>query len=67
MVRGYRPDDWDRLFGLVNDIKEGETFNLHKAMYAGWNGAKLYGEYRWKRFGYRNGRYAQIREDDYKI
>jgi electron-transferring-flavoprotein dehydrogenase len=67
MVRGYRPNDWDRLFGLVNDIKDDGGFSIHEAMYAGWYGAKLYGGYRWTKFGYRNGRYAQIREDDYTV
>lgn len=67
MVRGYQPDDWDRLFGLVNDVKGEGAFNTSDAIYAGWHGARLYGEYRWKKFGYRNGRYAQIREEDYAI
>jgi electron-transferring-flavoprotein dehydrogenase len=67
MVRGYQPDDWDRLFGLINDVKDDGGFSIDEAVYAGWYGAKLYGEYRWKKFGYRDGRYAQVREDDYAV
>ena len=67
MVRGYQPDDWDRLFGLINDVKSDDGFSIDEAAYAGWNGIKMYGEYRWKKFGYRNGRYAQVREDEYTI
>ena len=67
MVRGYGPDDWDRLFGLVNDIKDGGGFSMRDAVYAGAHGAKLYTEYRWKKFGYRRNRYAQILEDDYVV
>ncbi|MCQ4332801.1 NAD(P)/FAD-dependent oxidoreductase [Natronomonas sp. F2-12] len=67
MVRGYQPDDWDRLFGLVSDIKADGRFSTHDAVYRGFYGAKLYGEYRWRKFGYRNGRYSQVREDDYAV
>ncbi len=67
MVRGHQPADWDRLFGLVNDITDNGGFSTHEAAYAGWYGAKLFATYRWKKFGYREGRYAQIREDDYVV
>jgi hypothetical protein len=40
---------------------------MHEAAYAGWYGAKLFATYRWKKFGYRKGRYAQVREDDYVV
>jgi electron-transferring-flavoprotein dehydrogenase len=67
MVRDHRPGDWDRLFGLVNDISDNNGFSMHEAAYAGWYGAKLFATYRWKKFGYRKGRYAQVREDDYVV
>jgi electron-transferring-flavoprotein dehydrogenase len=67
MVRGYEPADWDRLFGLVNDAMDGGGFTAREAAYTGWQGAKLFAAYRWKKFGYRKGRYAQIREDDYAV
>jgi electron-transferring-flavoprotein dehydrogenase len=67
MVRGYQPDDWDRLFGLVNDVKTDGEFSTERAALAGLRGMKLYGEYRLKKFGYRKNRYAQIREDEYVV
>ena len=67
MVRGYRPADWDRLFGLVNEVKNDGPFRTERALRAGLTGAKLYGEYRWTKFGYRKGRYVQVREDDYTV
>ena len=36
-------------------------------MFAGFAGAKLFGEYLFRKFGYRNGGYAQVREDDYRV
>jgi electron-transferring-flavoprotein dehydrogenase len=65
MVRGYEPDDWDTMFGLISDVMGDGGFSAHEAIYAGWTGAKLFAEYKWKKFGFRNGGYAQIREDDY--
>jgi electron-transferring-flavoprotein dehydrogenase len=67
MVRGYGPDDWDTVFGLVDDIKGEEGFTPRQAVYAGATGAKLFGEYAWRKFRYRNGGYAQIREDEYAV
>jgi electron-transferring-flavoprotein dehydrogenase len=67
MVRGHQPDDWDRLFGLVNRIVDAEGIDPRDAVYTGWSGAKLFAEYKWRKFGYRDGRYAQIREDDYEV
>ena len=67
MVRGYGPDDWDTVFGLVDRLQGDDGFSSHEAVYAGFTGAKLFATYRWKKFNYRDGRYAQIREDDYAI
>jgi electron-transferring-flavoprotein dehydrogenase len=66
MVRGYGPDDWDRAFRLVNSVMD-EAFDPGDVVRAGLAGAKLYGIYRWKKFGYRSGRYCQIREDEYAL
>jgi electron-transferring-flavoprotein dehydrogenase len=67
MVRGYGPDDWDRLFGLVDDVQSDDGFTPSQALYAGVTGAKLFAEYKWKKFGYRGPRYAQVHEDDYAV
>ncbi|MEF8808615.1 NAD(P)/FAD-dependent oxidoreductase [Natronomonas sp.] len=67
MVRGYEPDDWDTMFGLISDVMSDGGFSAHEAVYAGWTGAKLFAEYKWKKFGFRNGGYAQIRESEYSV
>ena len=67
VVRGYEPDDWDTVFGLVNRVKDNDGFEPREAVFAGFAGAKLFGEYLFRKFGYRNGGYAQVREDDYHV
>ncbi|WP_178917482.1 NAD(P)/FAD-dependent oxidoreductase [Natronomonas gomsonensis] len=67
MVRGYEPDDWDTIFGLVEDVQGDDGFTPYEAVYAGLTGAKLFGEYKWRKFRFRNGGYAQVREDDYTV
>jgi len=67
MVRGYGPDDWDELFGLVNGIVDADGIEQRKALRAGWEGAKLFAEYKWRKFRVRNGGYAQVREGEYSV
>jgi electron-transferring-flavoprotein dehydrogenase len=65
MVRGYGPDDWDTVFGLVNSVKDPDGVDLDQAIFTGLTGAKLFAEYRFRKVGYRGGRYAQVRASDY--
>ncbi|PSP49245.1 NAD(P)/FAD-dependent oxidoreductase [Halobacteriales archaeon QH_7_69_31] len=67
MVRGYGPDDWDTVFGLVDRVKDRDGFEPYRTLYSGLTGAKLFAAYLRRKFGYRNGRYAQIRSDDYRV
>jgi electron-transferring-flavoprotein dehydrogenase len=66
-VRGYEPADWDTVFGLVNRLQDSDGIELYEAIYTGFTGAKLFGEYTWRKFGYRDGGYAQVREGDYAV
>ncbi|MFC7175704.1 NAD(P)/FAD-dependent oxidoreductase [Halosegnis marinus] len=68
VVGDYGPDDWDRLFSVVDAIlPEDGFYDNRDALGQGLNGAKLFYRYTRAKFGYRNGRYAQIREDDYAV
>ena len=67
MVRGNGPDDWDRLFDLVDTVVDTDGIEPKRAVYAGLSGGKLYAEYTLRKLGYRNGRYAQVVEDDYAV
>ncbi|CCQ37191.1 FAD-dependent oxidoreductase (homolog to geranylgeranyl reductase) [Natronomonas moolapensis 8.8.11] len=67
MVRGYGPDDWDRLFGLVDDIVDDDGITPRESVRTGVSGVKLFAEYTLRKFGYRSGRYAQILEDEYAV
>jgi electron-transferring-flavoprotein dehydrogenase len=66
MVRGYGPADWDRAFRLIDTVKD-EAFNPPDIVRAGLTGAKLFARYKWKKFGYREGGYCQIRESEYSV
>jgi len=68
MVRGYEPADWDTVFGLVNSVGGGsEGFSPWRALVAGPTGVRLFADYARKKFGYRDGAYVQVREDDYAL
>ncbi|WP_411715982.1 NAD(P)/FAD-dependent oxidoreductase [Natronomonas sp.] len=67
MVRGYEPDDWDTVFGLVNSVTSDDGFTPRELVYGGTTGAKLLGEYGLRKLRYWGGRYAQVREDDYAM
>ncbi|MDR9380986.1 MAG: NAD(P)/FAD-dependent oxidoreductase [Natronomonas sp.] len=67
MVDGYEPDDWDRLFGLAGNIVSADGIRPREALQSGWAGTKLFAAYTWRKFGHRNGRYAQVFEDAYSV
>jgi flavin-dependent dehydrogenase len=68
VVRGYGPDDWDRLFDVVDAIlPENGFYDPRDALREGIDGVRLLYQYKRAKFGYRKGRYAQIREDDYAV
>ncbi|MFP4625200.1 MAG: NAD(P)/FAD-dependent oxidoreductase [Natronomonas sp.] len=67
MVRGYGPDDWNRVFALVNRLQDNDGFTPRQAAYSGYSGLKLFAEYVWRKVRYRGNRYVQIREDEYAI
>ena len=54
VVRGYGPDDWDTLFGLVDRVKDRDGFEPSRTVYSGVTGAKLFAEYLFRKFGYRD-------------
>ncbi|MFB6079398.1 MAG: NAD(P)/FAD-dependent oxidoreductase [Haloferacaceae archaeon] len=67
MVRDYRPRDWDRAFRIARRmLADSEGFGMFRRRFtAGWGAMKLLLGYRWHKFRVRNGRYVQIREDEY--
>ena len=67
LVADYGPDDWDRTFALVRRMLEsgGEGIKLLERKYASPSMLKLVFDYKRAKFGYRKGRYVQIREDEY--
>ena len=71
VVRGYGPVDWDRTFRVARRVQaagvEGGIRILHSLQAAGLDGLRIAADYRFRKFGYRNGRYVQIREDEYGV
>jgi electron-transferring-flavoprotein dehydrogenase len=67
MVRGYGPGDWDDLFGLINRIMEDGGFQPADAVGAGLEGLRYFADYRRRKFGYRDGGYVQITENEYAV
>jgi len=67
MVRDWRPDDWDRAFQAVNDMMDARGVKVDAALRGGLYGVKMGLQYKWGKFGYRDGNYVQLREDDYAV
>ena len=68
MVREFGPDDWDRVFRLVNSVMpEGGRYATPDIALTGLYGLKLFLGYHWVKLRYRDGGYCQIREDDYAV
>ncbi|MFB6205748.1 MAG: NAD(P)/FAD-dependent oxidoreductase [Haloglomus sp.] len=70
MVRDYGPADWDRVFGVASamqpDPGEGRAGWLD-ALRAGPSALRLFGQYQYGKYQNRDGRYCQIREEDYSV
>jgi electron-transferring-flavoprotein dehydrogenase len=68
MVEEFGPDDWDRVFRLVNSVQpDGARYATRDIAMTGLYGLKLFLGYRWVKRRYRDGAYCQIREDDYAV
>ena len=65
MVRDYRPEDWDHVFGTARKmLADTEGYRLFDRKFAaGWDAIKLLVGYRWNK--YRNRDFVSIRESDY--
>ncbi|MFC7250529.1 NAD(P)/FAD-dependent oxidoreductase [Halomicroarcula sp. GCM10025324] len=67
IVRDWGPSDWDRAFTTANDLMDARGIKADAALKGGYYGLKMVLTYKWNKFGYRNGRYVQLRESDYTI
>lgn len=66
LVADYTPNDWDRAFAVANKMVGDDDDRLIERVYsAGWYATKVVLAYRWRKFGYRKGRYVQLSEDEY--
>jgi electron-transferring-flavoprotein dehydrogenase len=68
MVHEFGPDDWDRVFRLVNSVMpDGARYAVRDIAKTGLYGMRLFLGYQWTKLRYRDGGYCQIREDDYAV
>ena len=69
IVHEYGPDDWDWAFKTARKLQTDEggyrSLSVSK-MSAGVSAARLVGTYKKRKFKFRNGKYVQIREDEYR-
>ncbi|WP_254523676.1 NAD(P)/FAD-dependent oxidoreductase [Natrinema caseinilyticum] len=67
IVADYGPDDWDWAFDTVTDMQDasGDNVLIDRRYSAGIDAAKILTTYKRRKFGYRDGRYVQLSEDEY--
>ena len=67
LVRDWGPLNWDRAFTTANSLMDARGIKADAALRGGVHGIQLVAKYKWGKFGYRDGRYVQLREADYAI
>jgi len=67
LVRDWSPRDWDRAFDTANSLMDARGIKADAALRGGLHGLQLVARYKYGKYGYRGGRYVQLREADYAI
>ncbi|KZN24142.1 electron transfer flavoprotein [Haladaptatus sp. R4] len=69
IVEEYGPDDWDKAFSMVNKLLNDDGTGIGKldssSLSSGVRAGRLMAQYKKTKFGYRNGKYVQVTEDEY--
>jgi len=67
VVRDFGPADWDRTFGAVDKMLNRGEYSRANLLGSGLTGVGLYARYKLTKWGYRNGGYVQLREEEYDV
>jgi electron-transferring-flavoprotein dehydrogenase len=67
VVRDFGPADWDRTFGAVDKMLNRGEYSRSNLLRSGMTGLNLYARYKLTKWRYRDGRYVQLREDEYTV
>ncbi|MFD1645786.1 NAD(P)/FAD-dependent oxidoreductase [Haloarchaeobius litoreus] len=68
IVKSYEPDDWDRTFGIANDLMADAASELIETNFSGGiGGLKLVYQYKKRKRSFMKNGYVQIREDEYTV
>jgi electron-transferring-flavoprotein dehydrogenase len=67
LVAGYGPDDWDDAFRIARRmLADASGYQMfEKTFTAGFGAMKLLWRYKWRKRQLRDGRYVQLRQDEY--
>jgi electron-transferring-flavoprotein dehydrogenase len=70
IVADYGPADWDQAFKTARELIEsggGMRAVVGRNASAGLSGAKLFTQYKRRKFKFRKGKYVQLRESEYRV
>jgi len=67
VVRGWEPDDWDRVFAATRQMQSQGGYDWRGAARSGWTALKLVANYKWTKRGFSDGAYVQLRQDEYSV
>ena len=67
IVRGWDPDDWDRVFAATRQMQSQGGYDWSGAVQSGWTALKLVASYKWTKRGFSDGAYVQLRQDEYSV
>jgi len=67
LVRDWQPRDWDRAFTTASAMANAGGVRSSEALKGGLYGLQMVARYKWGKFGYRDGRYVQLRESEFAV
>ena len=67
VVRGWEPADWDRIFAATRAMKNRGGYDWGGAIKSGTTALKLVADYKWTKRGFSDGKYVQLRQDEYEV
>jgi len=67
IVRGWEPADWDRAFAAASQMQSRGGYDWVGALRSGWTALRVVADYKWTKRGFADGKYVQLREDEYVV
>jgi len=67
IVRGWEPDDWDRVFAATRQMQRKGGYDWGGALRSGATALRVLADYKWTKRGFSDGTYVQLRQDEYTV